>query len=669
MSKRKAKVKPRELRLSATLNVLAAASDVDGLPVFEMVANTGQPMELEGWPYPVVIDLAGAEFAKAPTPVLEAHDRTKRLAHTTDHKITRGARGRITARGLVSGTGEAATTFVGDSRNGFPFESSLGARTPDWEFVDEGETVHVNGRAWKGPVIVARKTIIRELTVDVLGADGDTETRIAAAARRRGISPGALKMAKQRNTDVDLDDDDDGQDGEDILASERRRVDQINVLFARYSDIQVVNPDPDNESATKRIKASTFKRNAIRRGLTPMEVERVLLLASFPGEGNDGPAIHVSPTPESFGQRGKDILAAALLCRGGHERAAEKGFGEQVMEAAAPYRHYSFVDLARVGLQMEGKPVPTATADVIKASFSESTNAMTEALTGGIDKLVGVMFMESPQTWRSFAAKRDVPNFREHKIISAQHQGQLEQVAPSGDLAHGWIKDGSISLKCDTFGKVFGFNRQAAKNDDLSIFQDIPRVFVKAALRRQNDLVYEVILTNTDSHFSLAHGNLIDDVLTLPALSAAVTAMYKQRDDEGNDLDIIPRVLLVPPELADDARQILKSVEVARSATSDNAPTGNPLEAIADLEVESRLSNDTKFATASPTGWYLFASRDEAPVYVGFVDGREAPFVEFFGLDADPQRLGYTWRVYLDFAAGLGEYRSGVHSTGDGSSS
>ena len=37
---------------------------------------------------------------------------------------------------------------------------------------------------------------------------------------------------------------------------------------------------------------------------------------------------------------------------------------------------------------------------------------------------------------------------------------------------------------------------------------------------------------------------------------------------------------------------------------------------------------------------------------------------EFFGLDADPNVLGVTWRVYWDFGVALGEYRAGVKSKG-----
>ncbi len=54
----------------------------------------------------------------------------------------------------------------------------------------------------------------------------------------------------------------------------------------------------------------------------------------------------------------------------------------------------------------------------------------------------------------------------------------------------------------------------------------------------------------------------------------------------------------------------------------------------------------------------------DGPVYVAGLDGRLEPVVESFGLDADPNKLVYSWRVYADYGAALGEHRSGVKSDG-----
>ncbi|MFV1146337.1 hypothetical protein, partial [Klebsiella pneumoniae] len=54
---------------------------------------------------------------------------------------------------------------------GFKFQSSIGASVIQREFIKEGETATVNGRSFAGPINVARKTVLGEVSVVVLGAD------------------------------------------------------------------------------------------------------------------------------------------------------------------------------------------------------------------------------------------------------------------------------------------------------------------------------------------------------------------------------------------------------------------------------------------------------------------------------------------------------------------
>src|SRR5690606_34964596 len=53
------------------------------------------------------------------------------------------------------------------------------------EFVPEGKTVQVNGREVAGPVNVARRASLGEISFVVLGADDNTSAQIAATAAER----------------------------------------------------------------------------------------------------------------------------------------------------------------------------------------------------------------------------------------------------------------------------------------------------------------------------------------------------------------------------------------------------------------------------------------------------------------------------------------------------
>ena len=43
---------------------------------------------------------------------------------------------------------------------------------------------------------------------------------------------------------------------------------------------------------------------------------------------------------------------------------------------------------------------------------------------------------------------------------------------------------------------------------------------------------------------------------------------------------------------------------------------------------------------------------------VAFLQGKQSPTVEFFGIDADPNVLAASWRVYFDYGAALADYRA-----------
>ena len=54
-----------------------------------------------------------------------------------------------------------------------------------------------------------------------------------------------------------------------------------------------------------------------------------------------------------------------------------------------------------------------------------------------------------------------------------------------------------------------------------------------------------------------------------------------------------------------------------------------------------------------------------APIIVGFLDGRQTPVIETFGLDAQVNKLALSFRCYHDFGAALGDHRAALKSTGE----
>jgi hypothetical protein len=184
-----------------------------------------------------------------------------------------------------------------------------------------------------------------------------------------------------------------------------------------------------------------------------------------------------------------------------------------------------------------------------------------------------------------------------------------------------------------------------------------------AAGRTLADLIWVTIMGGESAGFfhAVNYGNLLSTASNLDAASLAdgVSAMRKQRDSQGFNINIVPAVLATPPELEFTARALLNSTLVGRD---DGEPTGNPLQGVVPtLVVEPRLSNDN-LSGYDVDAWYLFGPPSSRPVTVGFLRGQQNPTIEI-----DPQPfhlLGVQMRVVFDFGVALSDPRAALKGTG-----
>ncbi|MCA9067351.1 MAG: hypothetical protein KDA84_00405, partial [Planctomycetaceae bacterium] len=206
---------PRELQLSAQLELAAGGKAGSDKPTFELVAYTGEPMQLAGFFDPVIIDLEGVEFDRESTPVIADHDTALRIGHTTKQEVN--AQG-VFATGVVSSSTGIAAGFVEDARSGFPFQVSVGAAMLESSFVEAGQTANVNGKEHAGPLIIARRSLVREFSVTVLGADSKTAATIAATRKNNNTNnPTTTNFPQGENIPSPTD-----------LQAERSRIQAIN---------------------------------------------------------------------------------------------------------------------------------------------------------------------------------------------------------------------------------------------------------------------------------------------------------------------------------------------------------------------------------------------------------------------------------------------------------
>ena len=149
----------------------------DGKPAeLKFQGYSGDKVDLQdyGFEYPVVYDINGIQVLNK-TPILYNHWDI--IGHSTSvRKVDNNSA--VRGKGVASLPGTNTTKVVEGIKNGFPWEASMGLRLnnmeEDLEFMPKNHTFTVNNRQFVGPMYVARKTTLVEMTVTAAGRDSNT---------------------------------------------------------------------------------------------------------------------------------------------------------------------------------------------------------------------------------------------------------------------------------------------------------------------------------------------------------------------------------------------------------------------------------------------------------------------------------------------------------------
>lgn len=636
--------------LTAASVDIQAAADPRRKPRVEIVAYQGAEMTVAGWG-PVVIDLRNLDAA-AMVPILADHDATLRGIVGQGSPAIRS--GKLLVSGEIADT-ESARQVVELAKSGFPFQASVGVEPIERRDVRPGETVAVNSRTIKagprGLTLVVRSRL-REVSITALASDPATSVAIAA-------KKGRGKMSKKRT----------GENEEEVRDQSRAALpenqpdlsdpDRVRARWARekWHD-PTGGPHQRAEAAmiraaAGRIPYADFERVLLEERVNDAELRA--LYADLPKHPGRSPGT----TPR---ESGPEVLEGAILARLGREGLGEKLLGAQTMQKARDIGAHCLADILRFALQREHREAPRTPDGLIRAAFS--TVGLPVALGNTLGKVAMDAYASAPATWRSWCQIRSATSFKDHTGIRLSDALKLEEYAAGGELHHADLQEATYTFKVATYGKIVQISRQDIINDDLGLFDSIPTLFGRSAARKLNDLVYTVLLGNAGSFFSAGNNNYLDgagSALSITSLASAIQAVRNQTDTDGAPLDLVPRVLLAPPALEPTARQLLNSTEVLR-VTTDQLPTGNPLQGLnLALEVEPRIES-AAFAGSSETQWYLLCGPADGAMIVAFLNGQQSPTVET--VDPGPDVLGSAWRVYMDFGAALADGKAGVKSAG-----
>jgi len=604
------------IELSATLNVQAA--DEAAMPTFELVAYTGASIR-QGWSRnPLVVDLAGMNTAKASIPILYAHGRELPLLDSVIGRSTEilNDGNQLVIRGELIRGEPAADKLIRYAKAGVPLQASIGADAGGLENIAAGAVVTVNGREFPGPLTVARAADLRETSVVLFGADGQTSAAIAAEASE------VLSMSDQLNE-------------KPVEAAVPQTEAPANVAV----DQKVVA----GSDGANTIDAETVANLVLER----LRAERVAeVRASRPS----APAVHVVDAAAAHEPK----VIEAALCLAGGLSSPEKVFDAKTLEAAD--RRRNSTSLQEVLVEAARRNGYTGSArihdgnirEVLASGFATHSISNVLAATYGKFLLQGYTAVES--AWDQIASIRSVSDYKTVTGVRLNGGFNFEDVAPSGELKSADATDETRTIRAKLTGRMSSITMVDIVNDDLGALTQVPsRLGRGAAVKLNQDFWAEFAANNAT--FYRAETAAAGNALQISSLRTALASYRKLTDPDGNPLGITPSILLVPPELEMTAEELMGSSVLITGA---NETRGNVNVFAGRFQVVS-----SAYLTSATT-WWLVANPAELPAMeVAFLNGQRLPTVQ--QADADFNMLGIQVRGHFSYgvakAEGRGAYR------------
>lgn len=663
---------------------IQAAADDKSSPTFDVVAYTGAAMDVSGWEHPIVLDLSGMTFGKSIVANLD-HDETRRVGHVTSRSVEGGE---LRLQGVASAATAHQAEVVNSAKNGFAWQASVEVYPRTLEDVAAGESVDVNGKTINGPVHVVRAGKLTGFAFVSHGADENTTAAIAAQAGRKKkgkpmkISDDvrAFIAAAMPEADVQSMTDDEIENLKlDFAGSSKPRKKITGSFSDTMDDFQKeqARQNEITECAVKLMERNPHHTEQIR-ATAETAISEKWPVNDFRLKCYDG-MNSLTPVGPNFGGRSAKLdgrVLEAAVAQVGRLKNIDKHYSDQELQLAHD-RFRSGIGLKQLlviaaeanGYRSHGYQVDVA---LQRAAFGLdrpgvqagiSSLSLPTLLSNIANKFLMMGWMAVDQTALRIARIRSVNNFHTQTTISLVGDHQFDKVPRGGSLEHGEETERTYTNKADTYGKLFGIDRQDLINDDIDALTSTPRRIGRGGMLKLNDLFWTEFLDNA-AFFAAGNNNVITgatSALSLGGLQLAEAKFMNQTDPAGKPLGLMPAILLAPPSLAATARELHQST---RKITGEDATFGdaNVFEGKYRPETSPYMEN-ASYTGNSAAAWYLLADPQDLPVIeIVALGGRVEPVVET--ADAEFNVLGIQMRGYSDVGTAKQEYLGGVRAAG-----
>lgn len=263
--------------------------------------------------------------------------------------------------------------------------------------------------------------------------------------------------------------------------------------------------------------------------------------------------------------------------------------------------------------------------------------------------------------WMQFSTQVPADDFRIKTGIKVDSAVTFEEITENGEYKESTIMSNEkATIQLRTYGRKMSISRKTIINDDLSVLVKAPQAVALGWNQFQSKKVWALITGNAKTPdgkaiFHADHGNLASVAASIndAALSLGRVAMRRQKSPEGNELDITPMYLLVPPELQTKAEKLLRTI------------SPNTVDAV---NIWGTLVPVTNNYLTDPTAWYLIAdhkSITEDGIVHAYLTGQEGLYTET-QIDFDSDNL--VTKARGDFDAALWGHRGWYKNAGSAES-
>jgi phage head maturation protease len=522
---------------------------------------------------------------------------------------------------------------------------SVGYRVLEWTALQKNET-SADGR-FHGPAVLATKWEPYEISIVATPADVTV-----GVGRSQTIEQEEMAMHEDEKT-IDTP-----ETKEAAPTPQERSLEAPAMVPEIQKEVSRALEEQRRTAAAISKRCRMFgidPSELLEKGLTEAEADREILRRLEEQRPPHTTSVQmVAEEMDKFRAAASD----AILMRGGIRQ-------EKPAEGARELRGMRLRDLAIECASRSGKNARRMDDDTLLRTVLSPDSAFVGIVTDSVRKSMAASYAVAETTYQLWTSTGSNPDFKPKQIIQISEAGDLEEVTQNGELTMDHPTDSAVTSVLATFGKTFGFTRQALINDDIDLLSKLPAAYVRAAKRGINRAVYKILRENPvmadgKQLFSAAHSNLGTGATpSVAAYQEAMGRMMHQKNLRGTEtLNVRPRFVICDPLQYAEHAKMLRSIADPGAA---NSGAVNPFQGMMELIMDADLLGESSTGSLP----YFFAAGPDScgTIEVCYLNGVEEPQLDFrMGFDF----LGIQYRILHDRGVTLLDHRGLFKNPGGG---